>query len=178
MVEGGGQEGDRDLALRHLVTQLSEFNFAARSDSTKLASRLQEPLNPNHLVPFDPRSPLTDQPLWRYEGSLTTELDKPNVGYVSWVVLQSKLRVTDATLDLWKAIKHESKDLQPLNRRYVLFKPRNHDLTRRFSLAFCLCDIRPKGYAKAGTIHQKHVDFREVTSVHICTSIDNLGFLP
>ena len=122
LVEGGGQKGSSDDALRKLIGRIKEAGLAEPSD-TKRSTRLEEPLNPNDLVPFDPTTPLTNQPLWRYEGSLTSKTHEPNTGYVSWVVLQPKLRVTDETLAEWNVLKHEAKASQPLDRRFVFYNP-------------------------------------------------------
>ena len=86
---------------------------------------VEKPLDPNDLVPFKSKTPLTDQSLWRYEGSLTSDRAKPNKGDVSWVVLQRKLQVADETITEWNKLGliHEQKEVQALDRRFVFFNP-------------------------------------------------------
>lgn len=122
MVEGGGHKGKSDETLRKLIDRIKSTELAESTDKTRSA-RLHDPLDPNDLVPFDAATPITDQPLWRYEGSLTSKTQEPNGGFVSWVVLQPKLRVTDETLEEWMALKHEAKASQDLDRRFVFFNP-------------------------------------------------------
>jgi|GEM_PF-1869025 len=122
MVEGGGVKGKSDETLRKLIDWIKSAELTESTDKTK-STRLHDPLDPNDLVPFDSTTPITDQPLWRYEGSLTSNTQKPNGGFVSWVVLQPKLQVTDETLEEWKALKHEAKGSQDLDRRFVFFNP-------------------------------------------------------
>lgn len=122
MVEGGGQKGKTDETLRKLIDRIKSAELMESTDTTK-STRLHDPLDPNDLVPFDATTPITDQPLWRYEGSLTSKTQEPNGGYVSWVVIQPKLQVTDETLEEWKALKHQAKVSQELDRRFVFFNP-------------------------------------------------------
>jgi carbonic anhydrase len=124
MVEGGGPEGRSDEAIRKLIGRIKEAGLEDPTAANR-SMPVEETLNPNHLAPFDPKTPLTDQPLWRYEGSLTSDRDNPNTGYVSWVVLQPKLRVTDGTINEWNKLRliHEPRDPQALDRRFVFFNP-------------------------------------------------------
>jgi carbonic anhydrase len=124
MVVGGGPEGKSDKALRKLIERIKEAGLAEFTAANR-SSPEEQTMDPNHLVPFDSTTPLTSQPLWRYEGSLTSDREKPNDGYVSWVVMQPTLQVTDGTIDEWNKLKliHQPKDPQPLDRRFVFFNP-------------------------------------------------------
>lgn len=123
MVEGGGEEGGKsDKAIRTLI-DLIEKAALPELAAAKQSETVAEKLDPNLLVPFDSKTPLTDQPFWRFEGSLTSDREKPNIGYVSWVVLQTKLQVNVVTIEKWKKLKliHEPRCVQDLNRRFVFF---------------------------------------------------------
>ncbi|WP_182849580.1 carbonic anhydrase family protein [Tautonia rosea] len=123
MVEGGGQRGAKsDQTLSELVGKLRTYS-TAETDEKSRAAKLTAPLNPNDLVPFDPTSPVTHVPLWRYEGSLTSKIGEPNEGYVSWIVIEPTLQVSDETLEQWKLLKHKANEPQPLERRFVLYSP-------------------------------------------------------
>jgi carbonic anhydrase len=124
MVVGGGPEGKSDKALRKLIERIKEAGLAEFTAANR-SSPVEQTMDPNHLVPFDSTTPLTSQPLWRYEGSLTSDREKPNDGYVSWVVMQPTLQVTDGTIDEWKKLKliHQPKAPQPIDRRFVFFNP-------------------------------------------------------
>jgi carbonic anhydrase len=77
-------------------------------------------------IPLDPRLllPENSQGHYRYEGSLTTKIEEPNAGYVSWVVLTGYTEVTAGVLRGYQdVLGHESKPLQPLDQRYVFFCP-------------------------------------------------------
>lgn len=79
-------------------------------------------------VPLDPRLllPSNSTGHYRYEGSLTTNVNAPNAGYVSWVVLTGYTEVSaDVLKDYQDQLGHESKGLQPLDRRYVFFCSEN-----------------------------------------------------
>lgn len=79
--------------------------------------------DPKQVLPFDAATPFTQVPYWRYEGSLTSKVDEPNDGDVSWIVLQQLLEVDPALLGEWLKLKHEAKLPQPLDRRVVFFSP-------------------------------------------------------
>lgn len=121
VIGGATQESKADRIL-HQVYEA----FQAKS----ALDRAQEPpveldIDPKELIPYGAREQLTDAPLWRYEGSLTTETDpgKQNTGFVSWVVLQPRLQVTDKTIEEWRHIQHGRRPVEHLNRRFVFFSP-------------------------------------------------------
>ena len=124
MVEGGGLKGKSDETFRKLIGRIKEAG-RAEPNAANRSMLVEKPLDPNDLVPFKSKTPLTDQSLWRYEGSLTSDRAKPNKGYVSWVVLQRKLQVADETITEWNKLGliHEQKEVQALDRRFVFFNP-------------------------------------------------------
>lgn len=125
MVEGGGLKGSSsDKTFRKLIDRIKEAGLAEPTAANR-SMPVEETLDPNDLVPCNAKTPLTDQSLWRYEGSLTSDRAKPNEGYVSWVVLQRKLQVPDGTITEWNKLGliHEQKEVQALDRRFVFFNP-------------------------------------------------------
>jgi len=71
-------------------------------------------LNPNDLLPADKEA------FWRYEGSLTTKIHEDNPESVRWVFYRQPLLVAREVLDGFLEVGHHAKDLQALNRRFVL----------------------------------------------------------
>jgi len=113
---------DRDDNFSKLMKSLNDSFSSMKNLETPHAQQCSTPIDPNHLLPFDPaQTGLADQPFWRYEGSLTTKVDAPNDGYVSWLVLEKPKFLTKEEIAEWTRNPHEDKDPQPLNRRYVLF---------------------------------------------------------
>jgi carbonic anhydrase len=80
--------------------------------------------DPKLLLPFEAeQTEIITVPFWRYEGSLTTEINKPNDGYVSWTVLQMEKELEPDAIAMWTVKKHLAKCPQPLDRRFVFFHP-------------------------------------------------------
>lgn len=75
-----------------------------------------------HVIPTDPRNFLPENrtDYFRYEGSLTTHLDKDNPETVSWAIYRDTLKVDPETLRRFIALGHASKRVQGLYRRFVL----------------------------------------------------------
>lgn len=71
-------------------------------------------LNPNDLLP-----PGADE-FWRYEGSLTTKRGEDNPESVRWIFYRRPLLIAREVLDGFLAVGHHAKELQALNRRFVL----------------------------------------------------------
>lgn len=115
---------DRNDKFSELMKSLNESFTSMKNIEIPQSQQCSITIDPNHLLPFDPaKSKLTDQRFWRYEGSLTTKVDAPNDGYVSWFVLEKPQYLTPEQIADWTQNPHEDKDPQPLNRRYVFFNP-------------------------------------------------------
>ena len=84
-----------------------------------------EHLDPHELLPFHRGTPFETRPYWRYEGSLTSNTECPNSGYVSWIILKDVRTVDKAVLNEWLELKHEAKCPQDIDHRYVFFSPGN-----------------------------------------------------
>ncbi len=115
---------DQDDKFLELMKSLNDSFASMKKLDDPQTRHCSKTIDPNHLLPFDPaQSGLTDQAFWRYEGSLTTKIDVPNDGYVSWFVLEKPKYLTPEAIAEWTRNPHEDKDPQPLNRRFVLFNP-------------------------------------------------------
>lgn len=108
------QDGPAERFFRGLTDSLKE------ADASGLKSfDAPDPVRPRDLLPDDPSA------YWRYEGSLTSLVDRPNDGYVSWIVLQDVKLIDGKVLDDYIArLKHKAKEPQDLDRRFVFFNPK------------------------------------------------------
>ncbi|MEI7924328.1 MAG: carbonic anhydrase family protein [Planctomycetota bacterium] len=80
-----------------------------------------EPIAPSNFLPEKPHE------FWRYEGSLTTNRSAPNPQYVSWIVLKNpKLMPQQTVKDFIDSWRHEPKEIQPLDRRFVFYNSSKH----------------------------------------------------
>ncbi len=104
-----------DKFFRGLSTHLDEVKSGKRNAAVAI-----DPVRPSDLLPDDPTA------YWRYEGSLTTQVNSPNGGYVSWVVIKDiKLLDGDVLDDFIHRLAHGAKSPQDLDRRFVFFNPSN-----------------------------------------------------
>jgi len=103
-----------DRFIRGLVRGLESIESKAGG-----GPQASDPVRPRDLLPDDPSA------YWRYEGSLTTQVDRPNGGYVSWIVLEDVKKVDGPTLDRYvERLRHEAKGPQDRDRRFVLYNPK------------------------------------------------------
>ena len=106
------KEADDSFFERYInrITEAKAKNL--RSDPTP------ETIDPRVLLPADPSR------YWRYEGSLTTDTQAPNGGFVSWVVYEDVKYLMPATFDRYvQVFAHARKGIQDLDRRYVFYQP-------------------------------------------------------
>jgi carbonic anhydrase len=109
--KGEAKDESADKFFRGLSERLKEVEI----DRTK-SMKVPDPVRPHDLLPNDPSA------YWLYEGSLTTLVDRPNGGYVSWIVMKDVKLLDGDVLDNYiSRLKHEAKAPQVLDRRFVFF---------------------------------------------------------
>jgi carbonic anhydrase len=116
MVEVGEGKPGADKFFRDLARQLEANKGLDR------AARAKKFADEGDQVSIDPHDllPVNQRDFYRYEGSLTTEIQADNPETVSWLIFPDTVKVSQATMDFYLRFKHAAKPLQTLKRGFVL----------------------------------------------------------
>jgi carbonic anhydrase len=107
-VEPGPGKPEVNRFFRELTERLSA------EKSGEEASIAATEVDPHSLLPAHRGD------FYRYEGSLTTEIEEDNPETVSWVIFRETQKVDQATLSEFITVGHRAKAKQGVNRRFVL----------------------------------------------------------
>jgi carbonic anhydrase len=97
----------------------SLVEIKTKSNSIELGNSIDmPPVSPSHFLPDNPEE------YYRYEGSLTTNRSAPNPEFASWIVLKNPKLLPETDVHNFLAkYRHQPKEVQPLERRFVFFNP-------------------------------------------------------